>query len=124
MTAADILAVEKPLSTGVALRYFVEVKRTRQKVGIEVVDRVYGAMVRERPRWGWHVAMICSVAGFKDFREEQPNELRLRGVELRGPKDILGWLRDYRLSGKGLWLPKSIALERVSQLDEKETIRG
>lgn len=111
--AADIFAVEKRLSTGGTWRYFIEVKRWRERVGIEVVDRVYGAMLRERDKWGWHVAMICSVAGFADFRATDTRELRLRGVELRGKEDICEWLRAYRPSKSGLWLPKSDAMKPV-----------
>ena len=106
---AAIFAVQRQSETAVTWRYFVEVKRWKDRVGIEVVDRVYGAMERERPKWGWHLAMICSMAGFKDFKATEISKLRLRGIELRGKEDIMNWLRAYRLSESGLWLPKSLA---------------
>jgi len=110
-TAADIFAVQKPAPDGTRVRYFVEVKRWKDRVGVEVIDRVYGAMLAERPEWGWHLAIIVSAVGFKDFKKYSVDELTRKGVELRGPNDIVGWLRDYRLSDKGLWLPNPMFLD-------------
>ena len=104
-TSADIFAIQKTDKTGVRIRYFVEVKRWKTKVGVEVIDRVYGAMLCERPQWGWHLAMIVSVLGFKNTRKYKRDDLERRGIELRDKDDIAGWLRDYRPSDKGLWLP-------------------
>jgi ligand-binding sensor protein len=113
-TAADVIAVERPSKCGVALRYFIEVKRRKDRIGVEIIDRVIGAVARERSRWGWHIAMICSAADFADFRNTTKRELSLRGVEIRGPKEIQQWLRDYQLTDRGLWLPKEVALKPVT----------
>ena len=107
-TAADIFALRKPDPSGIPIRYFVEVKHWKKRVGVEVIDGVYGAFSQERPRLGWHAAMIVSVAGFKDLRRYTNHELALRGVELRGYDDVKKWLADYKPSDKGLWLPNPL----------------
>lgn len=109
-TAADIFAIEHLGSSGVRLRYFIEVKRWKDKVGVEVIDRVLGAMTSERSVWGWHLAMIVSPVGFKSFRKYTREGLKLMGVELRDRDDIVTWLKEYRPSDKGLWLPQGFAV--------------
>lgn len=103
-TAADIFAIQRMDSSGARIRHFVEVKRWKDRVGIEVIDRVYGAMLGERPTWGWHLAMIVSIAGFKDTRKYTRQELEYKGIELRNRDDVVDWLNDYRPSDKGLWI--------------------
>ena len=104
-TAADIFAAYKINAIGERIRYFIEVKRWKDKVGVEVIDRVYGAMLFERPQYGWHAAMIVSVVGFKDFEKYTREELAKKGILLREREDLLRWLKDYKPNKNGLWLP-------------------
>jgi hypothetical protein len=106
-SAADIFAAYKgPLDSSV--RYFVEVKRWKRSVGVEVVDRVIGAMQVERPTFGWHSAWIVSAVGFTDFRKYSRTTLKNLGVELKDHEDLKHWLTNYRSDGNGLWLPAPI----------------
>ena len=107
-TAADIFAVQRIDPSGVRIRYFVEVKRTKSKIGVEVVNGVLGAMIRERPVHGWHVAMIVSLTGFKEFKATDPVRLTLQGIELRDGNDVLNWLKNYRPGDRGLWLSEPL----------------
>jgi DNA-binding CsgD family transcriptional regulator len=104
-TAADIYAAQIIDQIGIEHRYFIEVKRWKHKVGIEVIDRVYGAFLSERDRFGWHAAIIVSAVGFKDVEKWTPYQLRMKGIELRDRDDLLRWLRDYEQREDGLWLP-------------------
>ena len=104
-TSADILAVQSRDKPGHRLRYFVEVKRVRDRVGVGVIDRVLGAIAQEKEHWGWHIGMIVSTAGFCDFRKYTRNDLEFRGLLLKNKDDVLAWLRDYKPSDRGLWLP-------------------
>jgi hypothetical protein len=104
-TSADIYAVQKIDPAGVRIRYYVEVKRCKDRIGVDVIDRVYGAVQAERPKHGWHMAMIVSLVGFKDFRKYSRVELSMKGVELKDKDAVTSWLRDYRPTDKGLWLP-------------------
>ena len=63
-TSADLFAVKHIAEIGVDVRFFVEVKRWKDKVGIEVINQVVGAMILEEPEFGWHAAMIVSLGGF------------------------------------------------------------
>ena len=111
-TSADILAVQKQEGPGVRLKYFVEVKRTQERIGVGVIDRVLGAVLNERMNWGWHLGMIVSTAGYRDYEKYTREELELRGLHLRDKDDVVQWLQDYTPSDKGLWLPPDF---RVSQ---------
>lgn len=104
-TSADIFAVEKSSKSGARIRYFIEVKRWKDKVGVEIIDRVYGAFQSEKITWGWHIAMVVSLAGFKKMVKYSPRKLELMGIELRNKDDVVAWLNDYRPSDKGLWMP-------------------
>ena len=104
-TAADIFAAWRLGRTGLLTKYFVEVKRWEDRVGVEVVDRVYGAMLAERPNFGWHAAMIVSVSGFKEMKKYSIPRLQKLGIELKEKDHILEWLRDYQPHTNGLWLP-------------------
>ncbi len=104
-TAADIFAIEKSSKSGSRIRYFIEVKRWKDKVGVEIIDRIYGAFQSEKITWGWHIAMVVSLAGFKKMFKYSPRILELMGVELRNKDDVVAWLNDYRPSDKGLWMP-------------------
>jgi len=107
-TSADIFAIRKVDQSGVDLRFFVEIKKTRKKVGIKVINQVYGAMLEERPRIGWHVGMIVSLYGFQSFQKVTPQELIYKGIELRGREDVIEWLQSYKPNHNGLWLPKPL----------------
>lgn len=105
-TAADVFAVEKRDPLGVLIHYFVEVKRWKDKVGVEVVDRVYGAMHNERSRWGWDKAVIVSLQGAKKMRKYSKDDLKLMGIEIRDKSNVVDWLNEYRPGPSGLWLPE------------------
>jgi RNA polymerase sigma factor (sigma-70 family) len=105
-TGADIYAVLRVDQIGIEHRYFIEVKRWKDKVGVEVIDRVYGAFLAERERMGWHAAIIVSAVGFKDIKKYSPYQLKMMGVELKDKGDLLRWLKEYEQREDGLWLPK------------------
>ena len=88
-TAADIFALRKEEHTGVELRYFVEVKRRREKADVQVIDRVYGAMVNERSAHGWHIGMIVSLAGVSKTQKFSRDEWRRLGMEFRARRNLL-----------------------------------
>lgn len=104
-TGADIFALEKSPLIGVKLRYFVETKLWTGKIGVEVVDRVSGAIVNERHKWGWHVGLIVAPAGWKNMLKFSREQLQLLGIELRDDQDVQGWLKNYQPPPSGLWLP-------------------
>jgi hypothetical protein len=104
-TAADIIAMRKPDASGVKIRYFIEVKRWKKRVGVEIVDRVIGALLAEREKFGWHLGMIVTIANFKKMGKYKPSQLSMLGIELRDGDDVRCWLKDYQFHQKGLWLP-------------------
>lgn len=104
-TAADIMAMKKADKSGVKIKYLIEVKRWKDKVGVEVIDRVYGAIVSEREKRGYHVGMIVSLSGFAEFRKYNPQRLEMLGIELRDGQDVKKWLKEYKFNQRGLWLP-------------------
>jgi hypothetical protein len=67
-------------------------------------------MMFEKTKHNWHIGMIVSLVGFKNFKGDRvsPTRENYRGIELRDKNDIVGWLRDYRPSDKGLWLPNPL----------------
>jgi hypothetical protein len=73
-TSADIIAAQY-VDAGRECVYFVEVKRWKERVGVQAIDHVYGAMLAERPRMGWHAAMVVSLYGFKSFRKYSREDL-------------------------------------------------
>lgn len=105
-TSADILAGHYDHKLGERLRYFVEVKRWRNRIGIEVINQVLGAMLDERPQFGWHAAMIVTLAGKKNLRKYSTEQLALKGVWVKDRTDVLSWLEGYSPSASGLWLPR------------------
>jgi hypothetical protein len=107
-TSADILAGYRIPSIGSRVRFFVEVKRWRSRVGIEIVEQVLGAMFAERVRFGWHAALIVATGGYKSFRNYTADDLKLKGVELKDKEDLIQWLSDYKPSNSGLWLPTKL----------------
>ncbi len=103
-TGADIIAIKPPDPSGISHKYFIEVKRWKDRVGVEVVDRVIGAIFSERPNQGFHAGVIVASSGFKDFKKYTPEQLQLMGVELRDNNHVKDWLNDYRPSENGLWI--------------------
>lgn len=104
-TAADIIAMRKSDASGVKIRYFIEVKRWKNSVGVEVVDRVIGALLAERERFGWHLGMIVTISDFKKMEKYKPSQLSMLGIELRDGNDVRCWLQEYQFHRQGLWLP-------------------
>ncbi|XXT15648.1 restriction endonuclease [Sorangium sp. So ce429] len=105
-TGADLMVIKTEVPSGTEIRYLVEVKRLKERVGIEEIDRVLGVLVRERQRMKWHEAIVCSATGFKRFRATNAGELKRLGVHLRGREDILHCLEEYKpRPDGGLWLP-------------------
>ena len=104
-TGADVVAMSRDHRSGVVYKYFVEVKRWRNLIGVEVVDRVLGALQAERHRYGWHIGMIVGLKGFKRMRRDNSATLGMFGIELRGVQNVRQWLDQYRPSKSGLWLP-------------------
>lgn len=106
LTSADIFAISQPDSLRIQQHYFVEVKRWRERIGVQVIDRVYGAMLAERDVHGWSGALIVSLLGFADFHKYDRTLVCTRGIHLRDREDLLHWLEDYRPHSSGLWLPR------------------
>lgn len=104
-TSADIFATQTIMPSGLKLRVFIEVKRWKDKVGIEVINTVYGAMLLEQPVFGCNALMVVSLGGFKKMRKISPNALQLRSIYLRDKKDLIKWLDDYKPNKNWLWLP-------------------
>jgi hypothetical protein len=104
-THADIFAMSVNSALNIPQTYFIEVKRWKERIGISVIHEVWGAMVAERERYGWHAAIIITLSGFKDFKTWSHYEVELRGVYLKDRDDLLSWLNDYKQNENGLWLP-------------------
>jgi restriction endonuclease Mrr len=104
-TGADVLALKRTDPFGLEIRMLIEVKRWRNKVGIEEIRKVAGALALERHKHGWHLALLVSAGGFKHLSSTTPGELSMLGIELRDQGSLLHELRAYkpRLDG-GLWL--------------------
>lgn len=105
-TSADILAGHYCSSVGARIRVFVETKRWRGKVGVEVFNSVLGAMISERDTFGWHQAWIVALGGAATTRKLSPEQWHLKGVEVKDSVDITRWLAGYRPNALGLWLPR------------------
>lgn len=105
-TSADIFATQTIKPSGVKLRLFVEVKRWKDKVGIEVINNVFGAMMLEQLIFGCNTLMIVSLGGFKKIRKISPEDLELRSIYLKDKNDLIRWIDDYIPNKNGLWLPQ------------------
>jgi len=112
-TAADVFAMQKVQPDGTEVRVFVETKRWKDRVGVEVIDRVYGAFLGEKTTFGWHMAMVVTLSGFTEMKKYTPDQLRMMGISLKDGDDIRQWLKDYRFNESGLWLPDPKGLEFV-----------
>lgn len=105
-TQADIFAMHYlPPSSEVPIRLFVEAKRWKDRIGVEVINQVLGAMFSERDRLGWHAAMIVTIAGVKNTRRFDQDDYRKKGIEVRDKNDVFRWLKEYKCSPDGLWVP-------------------
>lgn len=113
-TSADIFAVYSINSTGIEQRFFVEVKRWKDTLGIEEIQRVAGAMYLEKDIWGWSAAMIVAVGGYKDFNKISQHELKMKGILLKNKADVENWLKDYEFDKSGLYLSKDCKIEGLS----------
>lgn len=105
-TSADIYVAYIVNPLGIENRIFVEVKRWKEKVGIGIINQVLGAFLSEKERFGWHGALIVTVAGFSEFEKWNREELKLKGLELKDKTDLTKWLSDYKECENGLWLPE------------------
>jgi hypothetical protein len=131
-TSADIAALYVVPKLGTKIRYFIEVKQWRDRVGVRVIDEILGAMIGEREKFGWTVGMLVAPGGIRDFRKfESEGELEAKGIFLKHKHDVLQWLKDYRPNKEGLWLPTperriqkaNHVLQRTAQLGSGGTPR-
>ena len=105
-THTDIFALHYfSTSDGIPVRFFVEVKRWKNRIGVEVINQVYGAMVSEREKHGWHGAIIFALGSASTTRAFNKDEYRKKGIEIKDKEDLLRWLRDYKPNGDGLYVP-------------------
>ena len=104
-TSADIFATKYVDDIG-EHRYFVEVKRWKDRIGVEVIDRVYGAMIAEKKDYGWSAAMVVSIVGFKKFKKYSVDDIRNMGIYLKDREDLLKWLDEYEENQSGLLVPR------------------
>jgi len=104
-TSADIYAVKFIGTPAFPIKLFVEVKRWKDAIGIEIINQVLGAFLGERESVGWHAAMIVTVGGFKDMEKWTREEMELKGLVLRDRDDLLRYLDGYKQNENGLWLP-------------------
>ena len=104
-TSADIFAMHFNESLNIPQTYFIEVKRWKERVGIEVIQQVWGAMMLEKQRFGWQAAIIVTLGGYKDLQKWTRQQVEMMGVFLKDRSDLLRWLTGYKQSQSGLWLP-------------------
>jgi hypothetical protein len=110
-TSADILAGHF-LPDGITpIRVFIEIKRWKDQIGVEVFNQVLGAMVSERERFGWHQAWIVALGGASDTRKFSREEWRAKGLEVKDKADLFTWLDGYQPNQNGLWLPPDVLKE-------------
>jgi DNA-binding CsgD family transcriptional regulator len=104
-TSADIFATKFIPGPDIPMRVFVEVKRWKDTIGVEVINQVLGAFLGERERFGWNAALVVTVGGFRDFEKWSREELTLKNVHLNDRTDLLRYLDGYKQHANGLWLP-------------------
>ena len=115
-TSADILAgYFLPGGGASRVRVFIEVKRWRDRVGVEVFNAVLGAMVSERERFGWHQGWIVALGGVTDTEKLSREQWRMKGLEVKDSTDLTRWLDGYEPHHNGLWLPPDAFDGRVEQ---------
>jgi restriction endonuclease Mrr len=103
-TSADIFAAKYIDDVG-EHRYFIEVKRWKDRIGVEVIDRVYGARISEQSKFGWSAVMIVSIVGFKKFRKYTMEDIHNMGIYLKDKEDLITWLDEYKENENGLYVP-------------------
>lgn len=103
-TSADIFALQTINPSGITIRLFIEVKKWKKKVGIGVINYVYGAMMLEQPLFGCNAAMIVSLAGFTETHKISKHDLEMRSMYLKEKSDLTKWLKGYVPNKNGLWL--------------------
>lgn len=116
-TSADIFALNKIGNSGITARVFIEVRRTRARQGVNVIDQVLGAMFNEYEH-GWTAGMIVSLGGFTKTKKYSPRDLELRNLVLRDRSDLLKWLADYEPTPSGLYLPNP--RRRLDDIENEE----
>ena len=105
-TSADIFAMHYiPNADGIPVRYFVEVKRTKERIGVEVFNQVLGAMISERDMHGWHGAIIVTLSGVRETRKFTSDDYCRKGIAIREKSDLISWLDGYKPNSNGLWVP-------------------
>lgn len=103
-TSADIFALQTINPSGITVRLFIEVKKWKRKVGIGVINEVYGAMMLEQPLFGCNAAMIVSLAGFTETHKISKHDLEMRSMYLKEKSDLTKWLKGYVPNKNGLWI--------------------
>ncbi len=103
-TSADIFALQTINPSGIKVRLFIEVKKWKKKVGVSIINCVYGAMMLEQPMFGCNAAMIVSLAGFTETYKISKDALEMRGIYLKEKSDLTKWLKGYVPNKNGLWL--------------------
>jgi hypothetical protein len=107
-SGADIMALSAEEPLGIERRYLIEVKRHRNRIGIEEIRRTLGVFALEKERYGWDIAFLVSASGFRDFRMASVSDLRHHGLVLKDGLDIKKWLGAYKpRTDGGLWLPQA-----------------
>lgn len=90
------------------IRVFIEVKRWKDRIGVEIFNQVLGAMISERERFGWHQAWLIVLGGASDTRKFSREEWRAKGLEVKDKHDLFIWLDKYQLKSDRLWLPTDV----------------
>jgi HJR/Mrr/RecB family endonuclease len=104
-TSADIYAAKSIPLFEKGFRLFVEVKKWKNRIGIEVINEVLGAFISEQQLYGWNAAIVIAKGGFRTLRKFRPPEIALMNVELKQKDDLLQWFEGYQSNKGGLWLP-------------------
>lgn len=104
-TSADIYAVHLIEPLGKKIRFFIEAKREKKKIGINIINSIHGAMRLEKDKFGWHAGIIVSVSRFTNLKKHSRSELELKGIDLKDKDDLFIWLEEYEPNKDGLWLP-------------------
>lgn len=119
-SGADLVALRID-GFGDEVRYLVEVKRLGERVGVQEVHRVLGAMNVEKHRLGWDLAVLWSTSSFTDFRAFSNQDLRMLGLVLKDREEMMHLLRDYKpTTAGGLWLPSDWRIRRAFEDPERE----
>ncbi|WP_372832647.1 restriction endonuclease, partial [Pontibacterium sp.] len=97
------------------MRFFVEVKKEKGRICVNVFDQIIGAWTSERllsgPGAGCIGAMIVSLSGFTKFQKYTPEDVHKLGVRLKDRDDLVRWLDGYVEHTNGLWLPNHSLLQ-------------